>query len=299
MKKFLLLILAILTINNLAFAGEDKIVAIVNNEPITLSLLEQRKKIIRFLSNVPSLSAEQEKIFTKNALQTLIDDAILSQYANKQGIKVSDSEVTNFIKYIETNNKMSEGQFEKSALSRNIARESFRAKMKIEVLRSKIVHEVVAQQVSITRGDVDSLMLDTNSRDANLSLKIFTSNNTSDKSYRLMSKLIDKIKVKGCERASKIKYKSYASLNEVDATLSSLKPNIQGIVKDMSIGDVTDVIKSDDNFQVILLCGKTISAFPEDEVAKVSQIVLQKQLNVKARKFLQTLRKKAYVKILI
>lgn len=299
MKKFLLLILAILTINNLALAAEDKIVAIVNNEPITLSVLEQRKKIIRFLSNVPSLSAEQEKIFTKNALQTLIDDTVLFQYANKQRLKVTDSEVNNFIKYIETNNKIPEGQFEKSALSRNITRESFRAKMKIEVLRSKIVHEVVGQQVAVTRGDVDSLILDTNSRDANLSLKIFTSKNKSDKSYRLMSKLINKIRAKGCTKASKIQYKSYASLNETDATLSSLEPKIQGMVKDMSIGDVTDVIKSDDNFQVILLCGKTISSFSDDEINQVSQIVLQKQLNVKARKFLQTLRKKAYVKILI
>ena len=63
MNRFLLLILTIISFQGNAFASEDKIVAIVNKRPITLSELDQRKKIMKFFGNVSNLSAEQEKAF--------------------------------------------------------------------------------------------------------------------------------------------------------------------------------------------------------------------------------------------
>ena len=77
----LLLILTIISFQNCSFALEDKIVAIVNKKPITLSELEQRKKIMRFFGNVHNLSAEQEKAFSSGILNSLIEDEVLSQYA--------------------------------------------------------------------------------------------------------------------------------------------------------------------------------------------------------------------------
>ena len=275
---------------------EDKIVAIVNKQPITLSELEQRKKIMRFFGNVPHLTVEQEKIFTHNILQSLVEDEVLSQYAEKNHIIVSDQEIQNFIKYIETNNKMPEGQFERSILNLHVSKAAFNEKIRTEVLRSKIIHEVLGQQVSVTRGEVDSLILDTNSRDASLSLKVFTAKNNSEKAYKSMNKLASR--VKNCNQIRHLSYKSFATMSDLDTKLSALAPNVQGIIKDISIGETTGVIKGDE-LQVFVLCAKQIEAFSDNDANQVSQLVANKQLNVKARKFLQNLRKKAYVKVLI
>ena len=296
MMRLILLILTVTLLQTSVRASEDTIVAIVNKQPITLSELEQRKKIMRFFGNVPNLNAEQEKIFTLNILQSMVEDEVLSQYAKKNHINVVDAELKNFVKYIETNNKMPEGYFERTILNLHVSKEAFNDKIRAEVLRSKIIHEVLGQQVSVTRSDVDSLILDTNSRDAQLSLKVFTAKRNNEKTYKSMNKLSGRIK--NCAQLKYLRYQSFATMNDLDTTLSALAPNVQGMIKDMSIGQATGVIK-DDKMQIFVLCARQIEAFSDNDANQVSQMVAGKQLNVKARKFLQNLRKKAYVKVLI
>ena len=160
----------------------------------------------------------------------------------------------------------------------------------------KIIHEVLGQQISVTRNDVDSLILDTNSRDASLSLKVFTSKRDNDKAYKSMSKLSSRIR--NCNNLNHLRYQSFATMSALDTTLSALAPNIQGMIKDMSVGEATGVVK-DDKLQIFVLCARQIESFSDNDANQVSQILGNKQLNVKARKFLQHLRKKAYVKVLI
>lgn len=300
MTRFLLLILTIIlfqvSFQGNAFALDDKIVAIVNKKPITSSELDQRKKIMKFFGNVSTVSAEQDKAFTTSVLNSMIDGEVLTQHAEKNGIKVSDQEIQNFVRHIETNNKMSEGQFERSVMNLHVTREAFKETIRIEVLRSKIIHDVVGQQVNVTRGEVDSLILDTNSRDAKLSLKVFTSKRNNDKAYSSMSKLSSRIK--SCSKISHLRYQSFATVSDLDTTLSALSPNLQGMIKDMHIDQATGVIKGD-KLQVYVLCAKKIEGFSDTDATQVHQLVSSKQLNIKARKFLQNLRKKAYVKIVM
>ena len=292
--RYLLLIIAIMGFSIASVNAADEIVAIVNKQPITLSELEQRKKFMRFFNNVPHLSAEQEKVFTANVLSNMVDDEVLTQYGEKNRIKVSDADIQTFINNVETGNKMPAGQLEKSVLGAHISKTTFMDKLRVEVLRSKIIHEVLGQQISVTRSDVDSIILDTNSRDARLSLKVFTAKRDNDKAYNSMSKLSSRIK--GCKHISR--YQSFATISEMDTTLSALSPKVQNLVKDMSVGQATGVIK-DDKMQVFVLCARQIEGFSDDEAIQVSNLVANKQLGAKAKKFIQTLRKKAYVKILM
>jgi len=296
MTRFLLFILTIISLQSNAFAAEDKIVAIVNKHPITLSELEQRKKIMRFFGNIPALSSEQEKAFTNSMLNALIDDEVLTQHANKIGVRVVPQEVKNIIKNIETNNKMSDGHLEKTATNMNITHDTFNNFMRMNVLRNKIIHEVLGQDINVTRNEIDSLMLDTNSRDAKISLKIFTAKHNNDKAYLSMKKLSGRIR--NCDNISPSKYASFASLSELNTTISALDPNLQSVIKDMHVGHASRVIK-DDKLQVFVLCSKEIDNFSENDANQVHNIIAQKQLSIKAKKLFQTLRKKAYVKIVM
>lgn len=296
MTKFLLFILTIISLQTHVFAAEDKIVAIVNKHPITLSALEQRKKIMRFFGNIPALSAEQEKAFTNSMLNALIDDEVLTQHASKIGVRVMPQEIKNTIKHIETSNKMPDGHLEKSVANLHITHETFNNFMKMNVLRNKIIHEVLGQDINVTRSEIDSLMLDTNSRDAKISLKIFTAKHNNDKAYLSMKKLSGRIK--DCNNISPSKYASFASVSQVNTTLSALDPNLQSVIKDIHVGQASRVIK-DDKLQVFVLCSKEIDNFSDNDASQVHNIIAQKQLSIKARKLFQTLRKKAYVKIMM
>lgn len=296
MRIILLVLVTILSFQGKAFSAEDQIVAIVGKEPVTLSELEQRKKLMKFFNNIPTLSPEQERIFTNNILQTIIDDKVLTQYATKIHINASKNEIQNFIKNIETSNKLPAGNLEKAATHAHVTLYSLHEKIRVEVLRSKIINEIIGSQINVSKGDVDSLILDTNSRDAKLSFKVFTAKYKNDRAYKSMSKLSSK--VKGCNNTAALRYHSFATMSDLDTSLSALPPNLQGIVKGMSVGQATGVIK-DDKLQVFLLCAKDIQGFSDNDANQLYQIVAHKQLNSKATKFLQNLRKKAYVKILM
>ncbi len=138
--RFLLLILTIISFQNCSFAAEDKIVAIVNKKPITLSELEQRKKIMRFFGNVHNLSAEQEKAFSSSILDSLIEDEVLSQYAEKSRIKVQDAEIKNFIGNIEANNKMPSGQLEKSVTNLHVSHDAFKETIPQDAMMTKLIN---------------------------------------------------------------------------------------------------------------------------------------------------------------
>lgn len=296
MRILLLILVTILSFQGKVRAADDQIVAIVGKEPLTSSELDQRKKLMKFFNNLSTLSAEEEKAFTANILQTMIDDEVLLQYGSKMRIHVSEHEIQNFIKNLEEHNKMPAGNLEKAVNNAHVTSASFHEKIRVEVLRSKIIHEVLGSQIKVTKGDVDSLILDTNSRDAKLSFKVFTAKYKNDRAYRSMSKLSSKIK--GCNNTASLRYNSFAKMSELDTTLSALPPNVQGLVKDMEVGQATGVIK-DDKLQVFLLCAKNIEEFSDNDANQLYQMVAHKQLNYKARKFLQNLRKKTYVKILM
>ena len=191
---------------------------------------------------------------------------------------------------------MPSGQLEKSVVNLHVSHAAFKETMKMNVLRSKIIHEVLKQQINVTRDDVDSLILDTNSRDAKLSLKVFTAKRNNDKAYKSMSKLSSRIR--GCSNTKHLRYQSFATMEEIDTNLSTLAPSVQGAIKDMSQGQATGVIR-DDKLQVFLLCAKQIDGFSDNDANQVTQILGSKQLNIKARKFLLNLRKKAYVKVMM
>jgi|GEM_PF-753748 len=294
--RLLLLIVTILSFYTNAFAVEDKIVAIINKQPITLSALEQRKKITKFFTGASHFSADQEKAFATQVLHAMIDDEVLSQYAEKIGIKISEREIKNFIKHIEVNNKMPEGQFTKAIMNLHVTHEAFEGSIRAEVLRSKIIHEVLGEQINVTRNEVDTLILDRNYRDAKLSLKVFTARRNNDNAYKSMSKLSDRIR--NCAHLSHLRYNSFATLQDIETTLSALPPNVQSMMKDMHIDEATRVIK-DEKLHIYVLCDKQIEGFSDADASKVHQMVANKHLNIKARKFLQTIRKKAYIKVLI
>ena len=109
MNRILLIILStvILSWHMLAFA--DRIVAVVEDTSITLSELEQRKKLIGFFNQVKNLTPEQDKSYSKMVLQGMIDDQVLLEYAKSISITIPASEIDTFISNLEMNGKMQPG----------------------------------------------------------------------------------------------------------------------------------------------------------------------------------------------
>ena len=94
LKKFLVIL--ILLITNTAHSLEDSVIAIVNDQVILKSELDERLG----KSNIESLNRIQLMKLKNNLLDQLIEESLLDQASARLGITVSDIDLQNQIKLI-------------------------------------------------------------------------------------------------------------------------------------------------------------------------------------------------------
>jgi peptidyl-prolyl cis-trans isomerase SurA len=136
----------------------DRIVAVVNNEIITLSDLN--KAILPYKSNIEASQNSSEKkqeliqSLERDMLQQLIDRSLTSQQAAKYNIAVTKEEVASAIDNFMTSNKMDKPGLEAALAADGLTLEDYRTKMKAEILQSRLISRAVRSQVIITDSDI-------------------------------------------------------------------------------------------------------------------------------------------------
>jgi len=297
MNRFLLTISSILLFSITTTAMGDSIVAIIEDTSITMSELMQRKKLLSYFNHVGNLSPEQDKLYTNMVLQSMIDDQILLEYGKTVGLVVLPNEINGFLANIEQTAKMKPGQLVHNVVHNlGLPEEELRNKIKSEIIKSKVIREALSRSVKVSQEDIDSMVLATNFRDASLKLKIFTAKNDSAKTAKSMARLPSQIK--NCSRIKYVRYKRFADLSELDVNLSQLSASMQAAVKDLELDEASDVIE-EDKLRVVVVCAKSLNQFSLEDSNNIANFLGNKKLQIKAQKFFQDLRKKAYVKILM
>lgn len=290
----LFIVLALTFCNVCVFA--DKIVAVVDKSPITASEVQNLHKLLVYFGNGEEFKGKSEKAISKLILEAAIADKVIENYANSSKISVSEAEIDGMIKSLAEEKKL-----DLPALNKHIAHKlgvpikEFRHKIEVEILRSKIVRGIVGRNIEVSEKEVENLVLSTNFRDASLDIQIFTSKDNSDKSYMKMQKLRNSIR--NCNQAKRLNYRKFATLSEMSSKLSMLSPTIQNIAKEIPIGTASDVIE-DGSLRIIMVCSRKIDDITIQDSNNLTNFLGSKKLQIEAQKFLQDLRKKAYIKII-
>lgn len=292
MKKIILVISSVILLFSQSVFAE-KIVAIVGKQSITDTEIATLKKILTYFEDFEKKPNED---LSKLILNSAISDQVIDNYAAKIGMKLSEFEVDNFIASLAKSKKLETDEFLDHIQNElHISKKDFRKKMRIEVLRSKIVREVVAQDLAVSDEEVTSMVLSTNYKDAILDIQILTSKDNSEKSYKQMYKIRDEIK--DCSSLKTLKFGKFAELSEITTRISRLSNVIQSFAKDLPIGVASDVVE-DEYLKVIVVCARKIDQFTDEDNINISNFLGNKKLQIKAQKFFQNLRKKEYVKIM-
>lgn len=165
MKKLFCLVAIVF---NLAIAKAElsNIVALVNNEPITLHEFLARKHMIMALNNINNPDSQTDKQLDKMAINSVIDDLLLYQSVNGKnqfvnGKKSSDSELNESIETIEQRNKMPKGQLMQLLKSKSVDINSFKSQIGAEIIKMNILSSI-SRSVAISAKEVDAIILATN-----------------------------------------------------------------------------------------------------------------------------------------
>ncbi|MGI4752389.1 MAG: SurA N-terminal domain-containing protein [Janthinobacterium lividum] len=290
MKKLLLIITVFFTCS--AVAETSNIVALVNNEPITLNEFRARKKMIMALNNVEEVTPAQNKQLSDIAIKSLIDESLLFQYYGDK--EISQEEIDNAIKSIEDRNKMPHGSLLQYLKSRSVNTNSFISQIKSELIKMNVLSGL-SRSVQVSNKEIDVAILSSDQKEVEVSMQIFTSKDKSDKTFAQMNNL--KSKLKNCSDVKKSLYENFATMTVITDKLSKIEEAKQTIVKDLSPNQASNVFEKYNEFEIVQVCTKKILNISEDENNYVVNFLTNKKISQKAQKFFEDMHKKAYIKI--
>ncbi|MCW5618057.1 MAG: peptidylprolyl isomerase [Nitrosomonas sp.] len=136
----------------------DQIVAIVNEEVITLNELDNavttaKKNLIQQGIEPPESDSLQNQV-----LETLIIKSIQLQHAKEIGMSVSDSELDETIRRIADENQLTLQEFYAVLEQDGISYNKFRQDIRDEMIMVRLKERQISSQVNVTEGEIDNYL---------------------------------------------------------------------------------------------------------------------------------------------
>ncbi len=137
----------------------DRIVAVVNDEIITYSMVNEAfgpyEKKLR--ENAYPLDKEIEKRFKirSNLIQQLIDQEITNQEVKRAQITVSSGEIDNYVERIKQMNSFTDEDLRKMLETEGVTLEQYKKEIRNILLRNKLIQYEVKSRIVVTQKDID------------------------------------------------------------------------------------------------------------------------------------------------
>ena len=243
----------------------DKIIAIVETQTITNSELNKKKKdVIKALSQKEEVIPSDKKI-TKLALDQLITEKLVLEYALMQGININDERLNNVINNIATSNNISNEELIKEIERDGSNFSDFRESIRIQLIFEQVKNRIISANIKISEFEIDNyieLQKERTPTKYNYS-HIFIENIRDDAdninveaTRNKLNKVINQLKEKNFEEVA-IDY-SDGPMATKGGLIGSKKideiPDIFiEILKSMNLGAISEPIKSSGGYHFIKL----------------------------------------------
>ena len=135
----------------------DRIVAVVNDEVITLSELNNAFEPYRerFTANYQGPDREKALGETKTTLlNRMIDNLLMEQESRKTGITVRSEEVTDAIKDMQKQQKISPDEFRKTLQREGMTLDAYRKDIGDQLVRLKLIRRDIKSKVAVTDEEI-------------------------------------------------------------------------------------------------------------------------------------------------
>jgi hypothetical protein len=276
-----------------AYGNADRVAVVVNNKIITEKEIFNRKNFIIKLQGLSSLGSREHEYLKEVARQTIIDEILIEEDAKKYKITVSEKDVNNFISNIESSRSMPNGYFKSQFGTNKEIYNSFFNKMKGELIKSRLSNEMFIRQLQVHESEIDDLAIKYGKKDATIQLRQLATNDLSDKGYDSIRK-IQKV-TKKC--SDKVKDRR-VGIENMTKKFSELSRDEREMVDNVREGHFTGIIEKDSKLVSYQVCARRVSSISGQEIDNISNIIGNRRLTLKLMKYIEMLRKKAYIKIM-
>jgi peptidyl-prolyl cis-trans isomerase SurA len=296
----------------------DRIVAVVNDDIITLSELNELLKPYIAQVQASHYPAQQERkmMFSirEKVMGELIRQKLTDQEIKKFNITVSESEIDSTIERIKEAQLFTDEELRAALRQRGMSMEEYKRQIKSQILRTKIINLQVKSKIVITQEDIAAYYKSHPEMYAgekkyhlrNIMLKqpLLPDKRAIDAVYQKMETIIEKIKDGESFEQMAMKY-SESPLAADGGDLGSfewkaLSPKIQEAIKGLGPGECTDVLETDQGYQlfyideIITAPGKSLEEVSEDIREKLFTEIVDREF----RSWVEGLRQKSHIRMI-
>ncbi|MBW1853831.1 MAG: peptidylprolyl isomerase [Deltaproteobacteria bacterium] len=294
----------------------DKIVAVVNDDIITLSELREitvpylKKMKARYSVNYDEAQIKETE---SRILDQLIDEKLVKQEVVRLKIVISEKEVTMGVEDMMKNTNLSEDQFKKALAEQDITMEEYREQMKNEMERLRLLDAEVKSKVQVKEKEIESYY------------KEHMDNFNTPPEVRLQQILlmippgaseqeISQIRGRAEEIVQKIKkgedFTSLVRLYSQDSSAATggdigffkqgeLMPAINEVAFSLYIGEASSVIQTSAGFHIIKVLEKRErqKMTEEERNKEIWDILYTQNMDDMFKQWLKELRRKSFIEI--
>lgn len=275
--KALLLAFVVCSLPVLGFAASDRVVAVVNDQVITLAQLEARTSLnIRQMGLATQPTREQRNALEKRTLAMMIDEELQKQFAVKAGLDASHQEIEQSRKDAESS--MGNATWEK--MVGGVPASAVDDKLAAEIRWQKIMAREIRPRVNVGTAEVDRLIEElAKSRhvlEREISMILINSGDEADEKAQLAK--INEIKEK-LSKGSDFAEMARAYSDDKSAvnggklgwfTAGELNPQLEEALDKLQPGQMSDIIRTPLGWHLIKLDNvrttKPISTEPETQL---------------------------------
>ena len=136
----------------------DRIVAVVNDEVVTLHELRTRLELTLVELKKQGTPLPPRSELEKQMLERLVMDKVQLQIARDTGLRIDDAQLDQALQRIAANNKMSLVQFREALQKDGIAFAKFREEIREQITISRIREREVDNKIAISEGEIDNYL---------------------------------------------------------------------------------------------------------------------------------------------
>jgi hypothetical protein len=264
----------------------DKILIIVDKNPITMNDLENRKKLLAALQQInKDIKSPSLKDLHRQTYNMLVQERIVENQVAMMGADLSDEELKSAIEADEKAKKFPSGHMQKS-LGRELYGDYMRY-VKGQILWNRIVQDTLST-IRVLPTEIDFLVTSSNSKD--MDLQFFE---LKSKKYSALQSI--KHKLGKLKEMKKITASSNLHIDESSSKLSSLDFDIQNIIKNLQIGDTSSILRDGDEYKMFFLADKKMTGLTKEEMMFVQQIIGNQKAELMIKQATNFMKKRSFV----
>ncbi len=281
----------------------NKIAAVVNGDMITAYDLQLQATPEVFRLNLNPLSDSDkgtvEAVYRK-VLDTMISDILVSQEATRLGIVASPEEIDNEFRKVVERSQLSQEAFEAQLKQQSMTSDDLRARIKTNILRSRLLNHMVTRKVVIDPDDIAAYYEANKSkfvaeRKVHLGLLIFSPSADAD------------ALIKDAQNGHFVEVAAKSSIGPNPQTggdigvldWNDLAMEWRAVLAPMNTGDVSGVMMLDGRKALLHMIenidGNSLSL--EEVSPQIEQILREPKLQERFEQYMEQLRSKAVIDI--